>query len=63
MVILADDCDWWWSWWWTDDDKILFDIDLPHDKTNKMTVGQAKTQISLGIRPVWSYFAVRSMGS
>ena len=35
----------------------------PHDKTNKMTVRQAKTQISLGIRPVWSVFAVRSMGS
>ena len=26
----------------------------PHDKTNKMTVHPAKTQISLGIRPVWS---------
>ena len=26
----------------------------PRDKTNKMTVGPAKTQISLGIRPVWS---------
>ena len=26
----------------------------PHDKTNKMTVRPAKTQISLGIRPVWS---------
>ena len=25
-----------------------------HDKTNKMSVRQAKTQISLGIRPVWS---------
>ena len=25
----------------------------PHDKTNKMTVRPAKTQISLGIRPVW----------
>ena len=24
----------------------------PHDKTNKMTVRPAKTQISLGIRPV-----------
>ena len=27
-----------------------------HDKTNKMTVRPAKTQISLGIRPVWSEF-------
>ena len=26
----------------------------PHDKTNRMTVPSAKTQISLGIRPVWS---------
>ena len=26
----------------------------PHDKTNKMTVRPAKTQLSLGIRPVWS---------
>ena len=26
----------------------------PHDKTNKMTVRPVKTQISLGIRPVWS---------
>ena len=34
-----------------------------HDKTNKMSVRQAETQISLGIRPVWSVFAVRSMGS
>ena len=25
-----------------------------HDKTNKVTVRSAKTQISLGIRPVWS---------
>ena len=27
---------------------------LPHDKTNKMTVRQEKTQISLGIHLVWS---------
>ena len=26
----------------------------PHDKNKKMTVRPAKTQISLGIRPVWS---------
>ena len=26
----------------------------PHDKTSKMTLRPAKTQISLGIRPVWS---------
>ena len=35
-------------------------IDEPrHDKTNKMAVHPAKTQISLGIRPVRSVFAVR----
>ena len=27
-------------------------LELPHDKTNKMTVHPAKTQISLGIYPV-----------
>ena len=30
----------------------------PHDKTNKMTVHPAKTQISLGIRPVCSEFSL-----
>ena len=30
-----------------------------HDKTNKTSVRPANTQISLGIRPVWSVFAVR----
>ena len=34
-----------------------------HDKTNKVTVRPAKTQISLGICPVWSEFTVRLMGS
>ena len=29
-------------------------VELPHDKTNKITVHPAKTQIKLGIRPVWS---------
>ena len=29
------------------------------DKTNNVVVRPAKTQISLGIRPVWSVFAVR----
>ena len=33
---------------------ILNSFEPPHDKTNKMTVHPAKTQISLGIRPVWS---------
>ena len=35
-----------------------------NDKTNKMTVRPAKTQISLGMHPVWSEsFAVSSVGS
>ena len=29
-----------------------------HDKTNKMSVRPARTQISLGMRPVWSVFSV-----
>ena len=40
--------------------------ELPHDKTNKMTVCPAKTQISLGICPVWSdslLSAWRKLGS
>ena len=28
--------------------------ELPDDKTNKISVRSVKTQISLGIRPVWS---------
>ena len=38
----------------------------PHDKTNKMTVRPAKTQISLGIRQVWSESSLsawRKLGS
>ena len=31
----------------------------PRDKNKKVSVRPAKTQISLGIRPVWSVFAVR----
>ena len=34
--------------WWSGSNEPL------HDKTNKMTVRPAKTQISLGIPPVWS---------
>ena len=41
----------------------LFIYEPRHDQTNKMSVRPAMTQISLGIRPVWSVFAVRSMGS
>ena len=32
----------------------LWKNEPPRDKTNKMTVRPAKTQISLGICPVWS---------
>ena len=38
----------------------------PHDKTNKVSVHSAKTQISLGIRPVWSESSLsawRKLGS
>ena len=34
-------------------------FELWHDKTNKISVCPAKTQISLGIHPVWLEFAVR----
>ena len=37
-----------------------------HDKTNKMSVRPAKTQISLGIHPVWSESSLsawRNLGS
>ena len=33
---------------------ISFKYEPRHDKPNKMSVPPAKTQISLGIRPVWS---------
>ena len=33
---------------------IKYPYEPRHDKTNKMSVRPAKTQISLGIRPVWS---------
>ena len=46
--------------------KQLFKIDFYGHLTRKPTkwaVRPAKTQISLGIRPVWSESAVRSLGS
>ena len=33
---------------------LMVKISAWHDKTNKVSVRPAKTQISLGIRPVWS---------
>ena len=35
-------------------DMALMIFEPPRDKTNKVSVRPAKTQISLGIRPVWS---------
>ena len=50
-----------WSWWywllnrmWQVCGREHVNEPLRHDKTNKVTVRPAKTQISLGIRPVWS---------
>ena len=45
---------------------VMFTIIWQSDKTNKMAVRPAKTQISLGIRPVWSeslLSAWRQLGS
>ena len=43
---------------------LMLDITEPrHDKTNKMTVRPAKTQISLGIHPNWSELAWASAQS
>ena len=41
----------------------MIEYEPRHDKTNNVSVRPAKTQISLGIRPIWSIFAVRWMGS
>ena len=46
--------------------KILITIEPRHDKTNKIHVRTANTQISLGISPVWSESSLsawRSIGS
>ena len=43
-----------------------FQFEPRHNKTNEMAVRQAKTQISLGIRPVWSESSLsawRKLGS
>ena len=40
--------------------------ELPYDKTNNVVVRPAKTQISLGMRPVWSESSLsawRKLGS
>ena len=42
------------------------EIEPRHDKTNKMNVRPAKTQVSQGIRPVWSESSLsawRKLGS
>ena len=44
----------------------LYEIEPWHDKINKVSVSPAKTQISLGIRPVWSESSLsawRNLGS
>ena len=46
-----------WGYWkiqWCKIQFLIFQFEPPHDKTNKLTVRPAKTQISLGIPPVWS---------
>ena len=46
--------------------RMIYKFEPPHDKTNKMTMRPAKTQISLGIRPVWSESSLsarRKLGS
>ena len=47
--------------------KSLYELyEPPRHKTNKMTLHPAKTQISLGIRPVWSESSLstwRKLGS
>ena len=40
-------------------DSLLESIWAAHDKTNEMSCAPSETQISLGIRPVWTVFAVR----
>ena len=43
--------------------KTVFTISEPaHDKTNKLTGLPGMNQIIMGIRTVWSVFAVHSMG-
>ena len=41
---------------------VLQTIEPPHDKTNNVVVHPAKTQISLGIRPVWSESSLSAWG-
>ena len=48
---------------WKCKNKIILANEPHRDKTNKMSVRPAKTQISLGIRPIWSVLAVRLIGS
>ena len=51
---------------WHHYQSLFLKFEPPHDKTSKMTVHPAKTQISLGIRPVWSESSLsawRKLGS
>ena len=53
--------------WSVENDRTCPKTNEPHrDKTKKMACGPAKTQISLGIRPVWSESSLsawRKLGS
>ena len=54
------------SWYIYNKNSLRFTNELPRDKTNKMVVRPAKTQISLGICPVWSESSLsawRNLGS
>ena len=52
-------CDWRKTKITSDNDwNIQTRLEPRHDKTNKMIVRLAKTQISMGIRPIWSEFSL-----
>ena len=40
--------------WWFMGSQCNITFEPPHDKTNKLTMHPAKTQISLGMCPIWS---------
>ena len=59
-------CRWGWTWKWHRKYHNHNPHDPQHDKTNKVNVPPAKTQISLGIRPVRSESSLsawRKLGS
>ena len=73
LILLVLSCRWWLQVLRTNRSRpgllcLPFHLDLldkiepRHDKTNKVTVCPAKTQISLGIRPVWSESSLCALG-